>query len=246
MATRRDVERLSGALDGSVSLALDDLSAWLHSVDLGHPERVRDELLEVLPRLVDRYGDLAATAAAEWYESLRAEAVSGAYSASLSGGIPADQVQSTARWAAGALWEDDPTSVLQVLAGPLGRFIRYGGRDTIEQNAMRDRARPRYARVPSRTGCCAWCRMLASRGFVYGSQQKASGHEYHDHCGCQAVPEWGAMHSHIEGYDPDTYLAEYKAARAEAIKAGLPATDSNIAAFMRRMNPHTLTDGVAA
>jgi hypothetical protein len=32
--------------------------------------------------------------------------------------------------------------------------------------------------------------MLAGRGAVYLSETTADGTDYHDHCGCTAVPEW--------------------------------------------------------
>ncbi|WP_445080007.1 VG15 protein [Actinomyces bowdenii] len=244
MATRADVDRLTAAVGRLTGLALGDLTEWLSSVDLRGPERVRDELLEVLPRLVDRYGDMSATVAAEWYEDLRGEAETSLYVARLADGTMALEVERTARWAAGALWGDDPAALLRTLGGPLERFIHYSGRETVRQNVYQDRSKPRYARVPGRSGCCAWCRMLSARGFAYSSAEKAGAvSHYHDHCNCEVVPEWGATRSHIAGYDPDQYMAEYQAARKAAVRDGLAATPENILHKWRQQNPGVLTDG---
>ena len=74
----------------------------------------------------------------------------------------------------------------------------------------------RYARVPSGRETCAFCFMLASRGFVYWTEQDAGkGHKYHANCDCIIVP---GFHSdsgvsedeQIEGYRPSQLRARYK------------------------------------
>ena len=57
--------------------------------------------------------------------------------------------------------------------------------------------------------------MLASRGFVYRSEETAGGLDpdsYHDDCDCEVVSRFDGS-GVIEGYDPNEYMAMYKAAR---------------------------------
>lgn len=242
MTTRADVERLSGASARIVELARRDLAAAFGSLNLANPEAVRDALLEIVPALVREYGDVAATVAAEWYEETRAAQLGGSYTARVADGFPVDEMQSTVRREAGHLWGDDQAKTLVALAGSIQRFVMYSGRATVARNAEHDPANPRYARVPRGAKTCAFCLAMASRGFVYYTEESAGGHwnHYHDDCRCQVVAEFDAEAHHIDGYDPDAMFAKYEAAR-QAAGSGSP---NAILAEMRRMYPQDFTDGV--
>src|SRR5690606_6156596 len=128
--------------------------------------------------------------------------------------------------------------------------ISYSTRDTVRRNVFRDPARPRYARVPSGAETCAWCSMLASRGFVYHSEATAGdparrgfGDDFHDECDCQVVVEFDREAHHIEGYDPDRLYEEFYKPAWDAA-GGYGATAEQVAAQMRRMFPDQFTDGV--
>lgn len=70
--------------------------------------------------------------------------------------------------------------------GAIFRIVADGGRNTIHTTVLRDRAALGFARVTDGKPC-AFCAMLASRGFVYKNEQTAGG-QYHDRCGCFAQP----------------------------------------------------------
>ena len=118
--------------------------------------------------------------------------------------------------------------------------INATSRLTAQFTAEKDPSKPKYARVPQgRT--CAFCTMLASRGFAYWSEESAGGrgNSYHHDCDCRIVPSWGE--THIEGYDPARLKAMYQAAKQAAGKGkGYKA----VLEQMRRLNPGELTDGV--
>ncbi|WP_190973838.1 hypothetical protein, partial [Bifidobacterium reuteri] len=80
-------------------------------------------------------------------------------------------------------------------------------------NAEHDPAEPRYARVPVGP-TCAFCILMASRGFVYWSEEKAGGrgNRYHQNDDCRIVSSWGE--SQVKGYDPDGMKQRYKQCRA--------------------------------
>lgn len=104
--------------------------------------------------------------------------------------------------------------------------------------AQNDPTRPKYARVPQgRT--CAFCAMLASRGFVYASEDTAGKwHRYHHDCDCKIVPSWGE--TKLDGYEPDKFKRMYKAAKS---RAGTSETNAVMKA-MNHMFPDELTSGV--
>lgn len=247
MPTRADVTRLARGQRRLAAYAADDLRRLFTSFDLSSPDRVRDALLEVVPQLVREYGDLAAVVAAEWYEEVRN--APGTFHPRLGPNAQVDAVEGNVRYAARHLYTDTPEAVLGVLQGSMQRHIAYSGRETIARNVRFDPARPRYARVPTGARTCAFCEMVASRGFVYASEQHAQRRgrgqiqdKYHDDCNCQVVPSWDAEQAHIEGYDPDAMYARYKAAWEAA--GGPGASGKQVAYEMRRLFPGTYTDGV--
>lgn len=79
-------------------------------------------------------------------------------------------------------------------------FVKRSAYENLVRNC--DANKVRYARVPSGFETCAFCFMLASRGFVYHSEATARGlHGYHNHCDCCIVPGVKGR-TRIEGYDP--------------------------------------------
>lgn len=120
-----------------------------------------------------------------------------------------------------------------------GQIVRHTARLTIENSAAADPTRPRYARVPSGPKTCAFCTMLASRGFAYSTEKTAGGEDekYHDSCDCMIIPSWGK--TNIKGYDPNKYRQMY-----ETAKSRVGSTDAKkIAQWMRHMYARNLTDG---
>lgn len=110
--------------------------------------------------------------------------------------------------------------------------------------AERDPSRPKYARVPSRKAC-AFCLMLASRGFAYWDEKSAGGlgNTYHAHCTCSIIPSWGK--TQINGYDPDSYRKMYEEAKESAGKAAKGKNGYRHALeILRRKHPRAVSDGV--
>jgi len=217
-------------------MARSELSGFFATLDLSRPEAVRDALLEVVPILVREYGDLASIAAAEWYEQVHPSS----YLALTVDGADAARVQGAVRYHAGALFSEDQAKALAGLQGSVQRFVAYSGRQTVARNVALDPLRPRFARVPSGPVTCAFCSLMASRGFVYVTKETAGlTDEFHNDCDCQIVAQWDRDSAHIEGYDPDAMYDRYLVAR-DAAQSSDPKV---ILSHMRELFPDQFTDG---
>lgn len=207
------------------------------------PAKLSQLMQQTIPQLVVKYGDVASSAAMEWYRNISGHG----YQPVMADPVDADKVGASVRWAMGAAYSDqeDGESTDSGLAGAQSRLgevvdrnVRQAGRDTLVSNANRDRRAKGWAIVPSGTAC-AYCVMLASRGATYTSEDTAES-SVHAHCSCEVVPDFG---DGIDGYDPERYYDMYEAAAAQA---GVDASPKDIAAEMRRMYPTQITDGVTA
>lgn len=239
MTTRADVNRLNAATQKAVRHAVSELERMWLRLRGESPETIRDAFLELVPVLIDKYGAVAGTAAAEWYEFVRAGQVRGRYAAAVAAGIDPSTAQGSVRFAAGHLFTENPQATVAVLAGTLQRQITNQARRTVIDNVYRDPARPGWARVPQGAKTCAFCLMLASRGFAYHSRETAGElNHYHDGCDCMAVPSW-ASKPEIAGYDPARLESMYLEAR-NAANSGDPKA---IAQSLRALYPDAVTDG---
>ncbi len=207
------------------------------------PAKLSQLMQQTVPQLVAKYGDVASSAAMEWYRNVSGHG----YEPVMADPVEPDKVDASVRWAMGAAYDDqeDGESTDSGLAGAQSRLgevvdrnVRQAGRDTLVSNANRDRRAKGWAIVPSGTAC-AYCVMLASRGATYTSEDTAEA-SVHAHCSCEVVPDFG---DGIDGYDPEKYYDMYESAAAQA---GVDASPKDIAAEMRRMYPTQITDGVTA
>ncbi|MCD7918454.1 MAG: hypothetical protein LUF84_08430 [Clostridiales bacterium] len=96
----------------------------------------------------------------------------------------------------------------KLVPSTVGRLVKQVGADTTLKNAQRDGAQ--FAWVPHGDSC-AFCLMLASRGWQYMSKKALkNGHAEHIHanCDCQYAVRFDGK-STVEGYDPDKYREMY-------------------------------------
>lgn len=191
-------------------LAQQDLSDFWRSLNVdGSPVAVRDAVLAVLPDLISPYADASALLGADWYDMLRDAPPSAAsFRAVLGGELDREQVQASARWALGSLFDGDAGAALSNLSGSTQRFVMQGFRDSVFGSANRDPLPVRYARVP--TGpTCKFCVMVASRGFVYRTAATAGeSNHWHDNCNCMIVPGVSAR-DYPEGFNLDELRTLY-------------------------------------
>ena len=238
------MNQLAVSQQKTVQLAVQALNKGIATIKSMPVELHQQLLMELVTGIVQTYGDVAATAAAQWYEQARLDDIGEAYDALTFGSFNPDKafgspdvVRQFAQYD-----PDNMAQTAQFLQGAIQRWITYYGRETIARNCQHDPKKPRWARVPSGAKTCAFCEMLASRGFVYYSKQTAGAlKSWHSHCDCMIVPEWDADKTHIQGYDPDAYYQRYLAAR-DAAEQEDNLSVQNITRHMRKLYPNQYTD----
>ena len=208
-------ERYETALGTNAELfsrAVRDLS---DEVDGMQAEQMREHLGERYPALVRAYGMVAAEAACEFYDAQRAISgvadTYGEYEAVVS--YPewldvesAKQVNAVSAGVGQAVGD----AVYGFLEGRGMKSVMGCADSTLDYNASRDPAHPKWALVPH-LGACAWCNMLGSRGFVYQSELTV-GAARHNRCKCTPVVDFDTANPKLKGYDPDELLDRYKKA----------------------------------
>lgn len=240
MATPADVELIRAQNAGIVTLATDDLTAFWSTLDLSKPEAARDALLAFTPVLVDQYGEVAATVAADFYDDLRLEAgVRPGFRARMADPVPAEVVVAQTRFGAQHLFTDTPDQSLAFLTTALSKYVLAPGRETIVGSSLADPQASGWHREtrPSETytSGCGMCRMLAGRGGVY--KKATAAFAAHGGCHCVALPSWDAS-------APEVGVDQYRASeRMDALRRRAAAGD---ASAQRRLDRHNRMLRIAA
>ena len=188
MATRAQIDAQVRAQSALVDRAVADLRTFWRALPLSDPERARDLLMEFMPALVDKYGQAAGFAAAEFYDTLRADAATKRAFSAIVADADLDGVRASTRRLAGVLFGDNPETMLSGLGAVVDKQVKQVYRDTITKSATADPDASGWAREVRGEGC-PFCRMLATRGAVY--KRDTADFASHHHCKCAAVPEWG-------------------------------------------------------
>lgn len=224
MTRREALEEFRDVLTGLSERAREDARLLFIRLDLTMDPAVVSRILqEALPELIDVYGDVAATAAADYYEAVRGLSAGrlSSYQPLLAPNPPVAQVQASTRWAVSGLFkaadEVDPEAVLANVQKVTDRLTKAPARDTLAEAVRLDPDSPRFARIPRGASTCRFCTVMASRGAVYLSEETAGGlTDFHDLCDCavQQIYEGDAL---PEGYDPDFYFERYQALGGSSI-----------------------------
>lgn len=158
--------------------ALADLRALMASLDGVAPDRAQRVLQEAFPEIFNPYAAASSAVSASFYEEVREFAgVGGSFAAET-----LDTVD-TSRWSALVGFGTAPRALEQggmalaysLLSGGLTQILSEVAADTVFGNGQNDDEPVGYQRVP-KSGCCAFCGMLASRSGsdLYSSKEAAT------------------------------------------------------------------------
>lgn len=206
----------------------------------------RDATVGIIEASLETYGSQSAAAALELFDELMISEGLRITGSMPSGIYSRGEVDRIARYQAGKLREDDWDGFTTQVSRSIGHLVYQGGNRTmLAQSGLycdggrytyrkgfgrarwdyRGGRRPtsgrqiRWARVPQGQETCDFCLMLASRGFVYVSEESAQGWDGHVHRGCDCIVVPGVGHfedgstnsmgsswvqdTELEGYDRD-------------------------------------------
>jgi hypothetical protein len=169
---------------------------------------IREAVIAIMQPACGASSTLAAMIAADFYDGLRARfGIADGFMAE----VDAQREPEATEGAVRAFTQDlvDGKPVEQFVGKCADRIdyeTRLAANECIEFNAKNDPKKPRWARIPTGAETCQFCIMLASRGFVYHSEETAS--HAHAHCDCRITPSWDKSPK-AQGYDPDAYYDEW-------------------------------------
>lgn len=185
---------------------VDALSQLDYTADIAD---IRNAVIAIMQPACGASATMAARLAADFYDGLRAQfGIDDGYMAQ----VDSQRVPEATTGAVKAFVQDlvDDKPIEQFVGKCADRIdyeTRKAANECVEFNAKNDPKKPRWARVPTGAETCQFCIMLASRGFVYHSEETAS--HAHAHCDCRVIPSWDKSPI-AQGYDPDKYYDMWK------------------------------------
>lgn len=220
MITRKQFDayaRRNMTIDANVKKAIDHIWSQLDTSDM---ESLLLDLSLYLPLVAEKFGAVAAVAAAEFYDESRAASkAKGRYRATT---------------AKGALWKVDRdvkyaasgsfayADVKAFLTETVQGVVRDYGRQTIAENSRMDAWSDGYCSVPTSDNPCAFCiiKALGSPGGMRKYHDEVLRDEvfedaWHDNCSCILQPTWEESPYWLDG-QYDDYWDMYMAGRAQA------------------------------
>ena len=172
----------------------------------------RNYVINLVNDSLSIFGGQSALIANDFFDELAREAGEEA-TAYMFDTVNYDAVRESVHYQAGKLVEDKADEFMDRITSLSEYHVKREAFENLRLNC--NKRGLAYARVPSGRDTCAFCFILASRGFVYHSKESAGGvkgHEYHTHCDCVIVPSYGSgldEDSQIEGYQPSHLRKRY-------------------------------------
>lgn len=233
---RSYVENYSKALnvvsDRARAALVDALSQIDYSADVA---TIREAVIAIMQPACGASSTMAARLAADFYDGLRARfGIDDGFVAEVDAQREPEATEGAVRAFSHELDNSIPnvSEFQRLCVDRIDYETRLAANKCVEYNAKRDPRKPRWARIPTGAETCSFCIMLASRGFVYHSEETAS--HAHAHCDCRIVPSWDKSPL-VQGYDPDKYYDMWKHPENYP-PASFEATSNNSPKWARDLN----------
>jgi len=207
---RSYIENYSNALnvvsERSRAALVDALSQIDYTADVAD---IRNAVIAIMQPACGASSTMAARLAADFYDGLRARfGIDDGFTADVDSQREPEATEGAVRAFAQDLVDEKPIEqFIGKCADRIDYETRRAANECIAYNAKNDPRKPRWARIPTGAETCQFCIMLASRGFVYHSEETAS--HAHSSCDCRVVPSWDKSPT-AQGYDPDKYYDMWK------------------------------------
>ncbi len=220
MISQKYLNRYREEVEGAKADASNYVKAVMQAYMIVNPAadvaELRDQAIQTLQDGLYVFGDQAKRTANELFETLAQQNNSDA-TTQIYDNIDSAQLEGKVRYYANELKSGNTNAFVDDCANLMGYYVKREAFENMRKNCNKNNIR--YARVPSGRETCPFCYMLASRGFVYWTKEKAGqqlhGNEYHVHCDCIIVPGFGVesginQDAQIEGYYPNQMYDRYK------------------------------------
>ena len=210
-AYNRAIKRQGGASERAVKSALTEYIAENPEATV---EELREYAIELLKSASELYGNACSQAAFDLQDEIAREF--GAKPPNMGGWYyepDAESIEKTVHYHAGKLVDGDVAGFVREMGSAARFYAERGANATMVETAKKqDRENRRskrtgarthgvtFARVPQGATTCGFCFMLASRGFVYLTEESAGEFDkFHKNCDCRIMPGYPGME--LEGYD---------------------------------------------
>lgn len=196
-----------------VELASEDAKKYIQAItetyNIAYPEasvaEIRNCTLEAINDALNVFGDQASLIANDFFDQL-AEMAGEDITAEMYDSLNTERIDKSLHYYAKNLVEGNNAKFEKNIADLTSFHVKRAAFENLEYNCKKNGLA--YARVPTGRETCAFCFILASRGFDYGSEYAAGGkgNKYHPNCDCIIVP---GFHSDT-GINEDTQIQGYK------------------------------------
>lgn len=195
----------TAAINKVSSSAQDSVARTLTAIDLTDDvATVRQSVVEVMQGVCALATDTVAALSAEFYDGIRERELGSRINARASSGRVPKATEEAVRAFADKLVKGDPVAFENLVLSRIDYEVKVASAMATLNAGKYDPVPPKFARVPTGDETCAFCLMLASRGFVYRNLEAAS--HAHANCDCRVVPAWNVKDPRdptlVEGYDP--------------------------------------------
>lgn len=218
------------------------------SARLAFSANPREELIDLLEMISDGYYDLSLAAAEAYLDDLKTMGERLTYT-------PApppqrDYLDKLVGREFGKVGYEIP-KVLKGLTKEIPQLVAHAAHKTLEQVGSapsRGGKKEKWARVP-KGKTCAWCTLIASRGYTYSSWVSAGayspegdGCRWHKKCDCQVISNHNPHDPRLTNYNPE-HLHKHVALAVKVIEDREKAADDGaIAEEMRALFPDLVKD----
>lgn len=206
MLSSEELEGYARTTIGLANEAAGKFNVFLKSLDVadGNYWPYKDTIFDVAEGLIRQYGGAASLNAADFFERQ-----TGVGNALASEWIDLESLDQSIRYAIATARHDAlDDNPLPEVGRNIARQTKNHAHQTMMDNARINRVK--FARVPRGAKTCAFCMMLASRGYVYATKKTAGEMmQFHNDCDCQII----AGVDDIEGYDPESLQDQYLESR---------------------------------
>lgn len=210
--TQAELSRYRREVDAQADKARDYFRRAIAEFMRRYPDATTEDtrvfVLDLMGSALPNFTDLTATLACDLFDELAEEVGFEGEQARLYETTDWQMVDRKVHYLAGFLNEGDRERFKIEVSDLTHYYCKRAAYDNMVANCRGQRVK--WARVPTGLETCAFCFMLASRGFAYLSERSASEghHGYHDNCDCVVVPGFegpdGNPRVKVDGYNPET------------------------------------------